>query len=155
MGQVSQSHAPFDFAKNANWRNGAANLCCYHRGRPTISHSFLQGASPEMKRRELSHIRSHSFRGRRYEVIWRKPRPNGICENCGQPTCHDSDGECDPPDNKFKRLKIGPRLPEPELLETAIHEVLHACVWDLSEQSIDETSRDLAKFLRRIGFRLE
>ena len=38
-------------------------------------------------------------------------------------------------------------------LETAIHEALHACNWSASEDKVESTARDLARFLYRLGFR--
>ena len=49
---------------------------------------------------------------------------------------------------------IGPKLPESELLETLIHEGLHASDWDKTEEAVDTIACDIASFLRRIGFHL-
>ena len=40
-------------------------------------------------------------------------------------------------------------------LDTVIHELLHAAHWDLAEESVEETARDLARVLWRLGYRLE
>jgi len=38
-------------------------------------------------------------------------------------------------------------------LEVLIHEMLHACYWDLDEEAIDITARDIARVLFRLGYR--
>lgn len=38
-------------------------------------------------------------------------------------------------------------------LDTLIHEVLHACQWDLSEEAIEETACSIAHVLWRLGWR--
>lgn len=40
-------------------------------------------------------------------------------------------------------------------LETAIHESLHACSWRAKEESVSITAKDIARFLWRLGYRLE
>ncbi len=92
-------------------------------------------------RRKLTHVHSHTFREKSYEIHWRR--------------LHRRHGLCDPPSWPAKRLYIDPALDEDEFLQTAIHEALHACYWDLDEDAIDDGARDLSKFLRRIGFRYD
>ena len=103
---------------------------------------------------KFNRIDSHVFNGRRYRIVWKRPRSEGKCDKCGQPVDCPTDGGCDPPDNLDKCIQIGPKLPEPILLETAIHEALHATLWVVEEQAIDVTARDVASFVRRIGFHL-
>jgi hypothetical protein len=38
-------------------------------------------------------------------------------------------------------------------LDTLLHELLHAAHWDLAEESIEETAKDLARVLWRLGYR--
>lgn len=109
-----------------------------------------------MKGRDFSHIRTHRFRDRQYNLIWRLPKKTATCAGCGQRTHgNKDDGECDPPKNVSKAIRIGPRLPEPVLMETAVHESLHACLWDIDEEAVSETARDITKLLRRMGFKLD
>ncbi len=103
---------------------------------------------------KFNHIDSHVFNGRRYRIIWRRPKSDGTCASCGQPVDMATDGGCDPPDNFDKCILIAPKLSEQLLLETAIHEALHALLWVLDEDAIEVTGRDVASFLRRIGFHL-
>lgn len=62
------------------------------------------------------------------------------------------DGLCD----ASKRLiTVRPSLTGERELDVLIHEMLHACHWDLDEQAISETASDLARVLTRMGFRKE
>jgi hypothetical protein len=40
-------------------------------------------------------------------------------------------------------------------LDTLIHEAMHACLWDLSEDAVDSSATDIARFLWRCGWRKE
>ena len=60
------------------------------------------------------------------------------------------DGLCDP---NAKRITIQPNLTGERELDVLIHEMLHACHWDLAEESITETASDLARVLFRLGYR--
>ena len=80
-------------------------------------------------------VRSHRFRGTRYRVIWRELQGDwGLCE-------------------PNKELVIDPRAGGFARLDTIIHESMHACVPDLDEEAVDETSEDIAKLLWRLGYR--
>lgn len=52
-------------------------------------------------------------------------------------------------------MNIDPNLSEEQLLDTTIHEGLHACLWVLDEETVAQTATDLAKFLYRMGWRIE
>ena len=86
-------------------------------------------------------IRTATFRRRRYIVEWRKPDAQ-------------TDGDCDPPHVVAKRIRIAPSLSGVALLETIVHECLHACWFDLDEASVTEAARDIALALSRVGYRL-
>lgn len=64
-----------------------------------------------------------------------------------------TDGDCDPPDTKNKKLRVYHGLTGCRELEVNIHEAMHACLWDLDEDAVDETSTDLARYLWRLGYR--
>ena len=66
-------------------------------------------------------------------------------------------GKIESPTKKGKRIILPPPhtvTPEEELC-TAIHEALHACMWWLDEEYVDDISRCLARFLWRLGYRKE
>lgn len=62
-------------------------------------------------------------------------------------------GECDPPDSENPTIKIDLRQGEKELLNSLIHEGLHAVKWNLHEKTVRKMADDLAKFLWRLGYR--
>lgn len=54
-------------------------------------------------------------------------------------------GSCDPPTKPNKEIRIISSLKGQELLEVMLHEILHAALWDLDEQAIEETAEDAAR----------
>lgn len=84
-------------------------------------------------------VRSHVFRGKRYAIKWRKLR--------GQV------GSCDPPTEPAKEIIIDPSQGEFELLDTLVHEALHAVMWDAAEEAVEESATDIARLLWRMGYR--
>jgi hypothetical protein len=82
----------------------------------------------------------HKIRGHQY-IIREKPAH-----------VKDRYGDCDPPDcpHKSIRIKLGNA---PIALVTQIHEVLHACSWDMSEEAIDDMAVSVGSFLWKLGWR--
>ena len=60
------------------------------------------------------------------------------------------DGLCDA---DHRTITVQPHLTGERELDVLIHEMLHACHWDLAEESITETASDLARVLFRLGYR--
>jgi hypothetical protein len=54
-------------------------------------------------------------------------------------------GSCDPPTKPNKEIKLLSSLRGQELLEVMLHEILHAALWDLDEEAIEETAEDAAR----------
>jgi len=81
----------------------------------------------------------HTFRGRRYRIR-RVPRLNDA-------------GKCDHPEAPDKEIIIRLGQRGIDELDTVLHEVGHACFWDLSEEAIGDGMTDIAKFLWREGYR--
>ena len=89
-------------------------------------------------------IDSHKFRGKRYKIRWLpKPKFNG----------ESVEGFCTNP--ALAEIAIKTNLTEKQLLATALDEGLHACIWDLDNEAVDEISDSLASLLWRLGFRLK
>lgn len=84
-----------------------------------------------------------TIRGRRWNLVYDKQR--------------DTDGLCDPPSTKSKRIRIAYRLRrnESRLLAVLIHECLHAADWDKDEEWVSDVSEDIARILQKQGFRLQ
>ena len=88
----------------------------------------------------MKHVRSQRFRGHKW------------CVRYGT-TSRIPTGHCEAPTHAGKEIAINRCYGEFGLLELLIHEGLHACFWDLSEEAVDEASQDLATFVWRHGFR--
>lgn len=86
----------------------------------------------------MKKIGTCNVRGQRYRVAWEHPTK--------------AVGTCDP---KNHVIQIKPNLGDDELLDTVIHELLHACYPDMGEDAIAESSRTITDALWRIGYRLE
>ena len=85
-------------------------------------------------------IKTHTFRKVTYDI------EIGQC-----------DGSCDAPvtdADPSMRINLD-RQDTLKFLETAIHESLHACDWKAGEVDVTETARDIARFLRRLGYGLK
>jgi len=65
------------------------------------------------------------------------------------------DGVCNSPKGSNSVLRICVPLESCKGLETAIHESLHACFWAKTEDKVEQTAKDIARFLWRLGYRLE
>lgn len=89
-----------------------------------------------------SRISTVTIRGRRYRFqVARLKNPDDF-------------GGCDPPDFPGKRIVVAHQLHGLPLLDTIIHEGLHACCWDLHEDTVDEGATSIARMLWRAGYRL-
>jgi hypothetical protein len=82
-------------------------------------------------------VRTHTFNGVRYRIIVKSL--DGMCVNS-------SKGEDDHELYIFDiRDKDG--------LITAIHEAMHASDFNMSEKKVDRMSKEIGRFLWRLGFR--
>ncbi len=85
-------------------------------------------------------MKTHTFRGIKYEIELDAPI-DGRCE--GTRT------------TKNPKLSVYVDLGFVKGLETCIHEALHACCFAKTEIIIiEQTARDIAKFLWRLGYRV-
>ena len=62
-------------------------------------------------------------------------------------------GECDDPTVAKPEIWINQNLGQKDLLDTTIHEVLHATHPELAEESVAETATIIAKVLYKLGVR--
>lgn len=63
------------------------------------------------------------------------------------------DGSCDSPNVKNKAIRIKVDLHGRRRLEVFIHEMLHACSWNLDESFVDRLAHDISHALWRLGYR--
>lgn len=64
----------------------------------------------------------------------------------------DFDGLFDHPGTPGKEIWIHPSLKGEQMLETLIHEMLHAAFPDIAEESVTESAKDLAIVLWELGY---
>lgn len=62
-------------------------------------------------------------------------------------------GYCTDPSTPNRVIKVHSHLKDDQELEFIIHEMIHACFWDLDEDVVREVGRDLSKALWRMGYR--
>jgi len=61
-------------------------------------------------------------------------------------------GFCSMPTDKKPMIHINSGLEGTELLDTLIHEMLHACMWDMGEDAVNETATSIATVLAELGY---
>lgn len=82
-------------------------------------------------------VKTHTFSGVRYDVD----------------ICAPIDGYCDSPRGGRPTMRIIVHKSRKRLLESCIHEALHAEGWAKTEEVVDRTAREIATFLWRLGYR--
>jgi len=87
-------------------------------------------------------MKTHTFNGKRFRIDIAGPI-DGICIS----------GEQLPPQDR--EVILCRNLNTQGGLITVIHESLHACEWHIGEQRIDQISRDVGRFLWRLGYRIK
>lgn len=65
----------------------------------------------------------------------------------------EDDGSCSPPKHKIRYIDICPSTNGKKLLDTLIHEGIHATLWDLDEEAVVEVARDITNLLWKLGYR--
>ena len=81
----------------------------------------------------------HTLNGKRYEIVYVDKIPD---DEAGVLA-----GLCDPPGVKQKKIYIRNGLPLGLLVDTLTHEMLHACLWCLSEDTVEEVATDISRAL--------
>lgn len=64
-------------------------------------------------------------------------------------------GEMDPVGVPRKEIRVAVQQSSLDVLDTLLHELLHAAFPDLSEESVTEGATDIARVLQRLGVRVE
>lgn len=62
-------------------------------------------------------------------------------------------GDCDPPQQARKEIRVSSSLRGEERLEVLLHELVHAAGWHLDETFVERFGRDAARVLWRLGYR--
>ena len=76
-------------------------------------------------------------RGIRYKIVWESPGEDLL-------------GTCDDRSGKSPEIWIDPNQSDSQIVDTLIHEILHACLPDLSEDAVTETATVIARAIRRL-----
>jgi len=80
-----------------------------------------------------------------YHIKLRKPRKELQCE-----------GICDFPEvNRTNSILVNPHQEPHKVLETVIHEMIHAYIWDLSETKVTRLARSIARILVDLGIEIK
>lgn len=92
--------------------------------------------------------RDHHFTIRGIRILWRYSRLRGSAA-----------GWAYMPDEKNRAIRpkvlIDDTLAGRERLETELHEALHHCFPDMSEEAITSSARDVARIIHSLGYRLK
>ncbi len=62
-------------------------------------------------------------------------------------------GDCDPPNQRAKEIRVAAGLRGEERLEVLIHELVHAAGWHIDEGFVERFAADAARVLWRLGYR--
>ena len=62
-------------------------------------------------------------------------------------------GDCDPPNQPSKEIRISSSLRGEERLEVLMHELLHAAGWHIDETFVEQFASDASRALWRLGYR--
>jgi len=66
----------------------------------------------------------------------------------------DYDGSCDPPHGMADReIVLDESVGDRDFLRIALHEAMHALHWHKAEATVDHDSKQLARWLWRLGYR--
>lgn len=97
-----------------------------------------------MSRKKLPKHISASFRNRRWKVKFVNRLPKGTF------------GDCQDSKKASERIiRVKRKQKEEDLLDTIIHEMLHAIFPQLTEDTVYDAANDLSRTLHKIGYRLE
>lgn len=96
-----------------------------------------------MPRPSFPHILTHAFRGRKFRILWKRPK-----KTKKTPKNWEYFGEVD---LEKRRMVIHPSKDPEELLGTIIHECFHAACYDVEDSVVDHFEQDTMRLLRRMG----
>lgn len=91
----------------------------------------------------MRHIKSHTFLGKKYKIEWLAP------SKVVKGTAY---AAVDSPDTKNKKIQFSNDIDDKRLLEIAQHECYHIFDWSRTEKDVTQFAKDVAKFLKRLGY---
>lgn len=96
-------------------------------------------------RKAFENIKRITLRSKKYRVV--------LAARLG-PDDHPVMGDCSDPNRTGKTIRYYMGLKGERRLDVLIHEMLHACFWDISEESVEESATDIARALWRVGYHM-
>jgi len=97
-------------------------------------------------RKAFENIKHITLRETRYRIV--------LCSRLGSDD-NPVYGECSDPNSKSPMIRYHVCLKGMRRLDVLIHEMLHACFWDIDEEGIEESASDIARALWRLGWKLD
>lgn len=91
----------------------------------------------------MKKIKSHTFLGKKYKIEWLSP------SKVMQGTAY---AAVDHPDTKNKKIQFSNDINEKRFLEIVQHELYHIYNWGRTEKDVTQFAKDVAKFLKRLGY---
>lgn len=91
----------------------------------------------------MKKIKSHTFLGKKYKIEWLSP------SKLMGGTAY---AAVDHPDTKNKKIQFSNDIKSSRELEIALHEILHIFSFEKSEKDVTQFAKDMAKFLKRLGY---
>lgn len=99
----------------------------------------------------VSGNKSATTKNKSVTTIWLRNKRYKVTKTLNLP--RDSWGICTDPSFTKREIKIHKALKGAKEFEILIHEMLHACFWDIDENVIKEVGKDIAKGLWKMGYR--
>jgi len=97
-------------------------------------------------RKAFENIEHIILRKRRFKIV--------LCSRLGS-EANPTHGECSDPNASSPMIRYYVGLSGERRLDVLIHEMLHGCFWDMSEEAIQFPATDIARALWRMGYRCE
>jgi hypothetical protein len=86
-----------------------------------------------------------TIRGKRFSLRWVTRLTDGKGNQLA--------GDCDAPHTPSKTIRIVKGQTEHAEFDVLIHEMLHAGLWDIKEDAVEQLATDIARTLWRLGWR--
>ena len=83
-------------------------------------------------------------------ITVRKKRWNLVFKNL---TKADHWGFCEDPGKPGKKIVIDSSISGQKRIEILVHELTHSANWDFAEEAVQETAKDIARILWKLGYR--
>jgi hypothetical protein len=64
-------------------------------------------------------------------------------------------GLCDHPESADKTITVESNHDDERVLDTVLHELLHAGAWNLDEEIVSQWATDAARILKKLGWKRE